>query len=1283
MVEVKQLSGFLNTDDSNEVLGYTHHKIGRNIIFRGVQNKMRVENISGTTHISNNLPAGTNECIGAFYDELKQRIFWFNYNSNNNHGIYQYTISTGIIAPIVISNTNTDGDILNFTLNGFIYAVKMLYGDITQGDTLYFNNSQKQPCQININRAIAGGYGTIERSYINVIKAPSIMPPAVVYQDDNTVTVNNLRKKLFKFKIRYVYSNKDKSVWSSISILPLPVNYTDTLVDKDPTKNCRIALVIPTGAADVVKIEIAATQSLGNVFSDFFLVQVLDKTANSIPSNDITTFRFYNDQAYVPIDLTESVQLFDLVPLQANDLEFLNGNVPIYGGILEGYDLIPITGSVTATNEQSQDTQPPFLFVGSQSEDSGFGTGNIHIAIIGIVRNGEDTFNIYTTNNTISFPAAATTTASIITGLAAAAVSAGFTVVSSDTENLIIAKTGESLQRVGYVFVPILPSLTDTFVYDWNANYAYGVVYFDKNGITNGVITNISMSVSTVNYTITGSPFFVSNIPKQQFQISSRPPNWAYYFQIVRTNNLSKSKFLYWVSFITYKDADYAYINIENLNTYIKDNPSSNFLAYDFSTGDRIRFLRVLSGNVNTIYTNNDFSIQSQLINPTINGTVQQGQFLKIALPVTSSTFDFGTKDFYNYFIQLYTPAQSAATGLNSYFEFGERYTIGNPTLFTRYHQGMLQNQTPNLSQPATFEFTQGDDYYRNRTINGGNYAEWNITSQTSTVGGKFYPAAALGFNTIDPNSYSVQSTTAFNVLSTVQNANWAIFKDDITQADDFTAKGTIIFKSNINATDVDFGIEIYDGLGTNPSFSIQLGIINSVVANVTYTITINTNFTFLSNYNRGYFFIGANSGGSGFKGTVSGGISLNQTASIFNVAIIDRNFSDFFQSAVNSNGREWIVDPNAAQVFNPTLLRWGLAYQPDTNINQSNRFQPLNFDEIDRSKGQIQRLKARERICRVFQERACGQMGVYAKFIQGSSGTNILTTTNDIITKNNVQYYEGTYGIGNQPTSLVSGKIQDYFVDPVRAYQMRLSGDGLVPISELYKGQFFIQPLFPPYNKNYLRLNGSKAKILGCYDFFEEQYITILQGGTLNGNTILDYAFSFNEKRNAYCCFYDFNPEMIISAEDIIYSWKNGQLYVHNNKDKYCNFYGSQFYPSLTMTYNKTIEIKKKYLALGYQSNQIWESPVNADINTSFINPQTGLQQISQLINQDFVLEENIRTAAFLFDANSMQNAREALVNGDYLQGNWLEIKLVYLGSDFAWIFEPYITHIVSPRNF
>jgi hypothetical protein len=113
--EIKQFSGLLNSDDALQNIGTAQHRMAVNGRFRGSGNNLRFENIKGTTLVSNPyLPNGANECIGAFHDEVKHRIFTFNRNALSNHAIYQYDLISKLWSRIAQVGINTDGDIFNF-----------------------------------------------------------------------------------------------------------------------------------------------------------------------------------------------------------------------------------------------------------------------------------------------------------------------------------------------------------------------------------------------------------------------------------------------------------------------------------------------------------------------------------------------------------------------------------------------------------------------------------------------------------------------------------------------------------------------------------------------------------------------------------------------------------------------------------------------------------------------------------------------------------------------------------------------------------------------------------------------------------------------------------------------------------------------------------------------------------------------------------------------------------------------------------------------------------------
>lgn len=1307
MEEAKQQAGVLNQDDPPEVLPHGHHINARNVTFRGNGNNMRAQNIRGTTLVPNaNLPStGLNRTIGAHYDQVKGRLFFWNWNSANQHGIYIYTPSTGNFVPLIINTVGTDADALFLDLNFSCIHNSIIYGDNIQGDILYFLDGRGKPSKINIDRALANGYGTIKRTYLEVAKEPLDIPPQVVYEDDPTVTVNGMRKKLFVVMSRGWFDDNEKATWSQHSEVPLPLNPFSTTTDPDPTKNADIAIVVQTGPSNIKKIEIAAAVSLGNVFSDFFSIVTLDKAVLGIPDNDIYLFRFYNDKQYNYVETNvnplnnESILLFDLVPQAAAAAELLNGNTLIYANVTEGYPNITSFTNGTSTtnaacnNENVIRTNTFYLFMAAQAGNTANGTGNIHIVVAGAVSQG-DQYLVFDNSTSFSYTAlAGASTTTVIAGLSASAVSAGYTVISSDNNNLYIFKANAVLTHFYSIQGGSLNiNNTSWDAYDWSSKYDFGLVYYDEKGRTNGVVTNVPLSSQTNPYTEISS---IIQLSKFTISIFHRPPNWAKYYSIVRTKNLSKSNFVQWISDRTFKDATtssdgslFAYISIETLNTFVQDNPGSP-LTYQFSSGDRINFMKLFVGSTGFVLTQKDFEIQGQVLDPIINGTQQTGQFVKIFLPPTTPfVFDFGNSavfNYNNYFIEIYSPAQPVANGLDAYFEFSERFAIINPGTGNQFHQGQTQNQTSDLVTPAVIFTDKGDDYYRIRTINTGVKIVYQIE-------GGYGPDSNAGYITLGCAVQSQNYNDARIVTgnSPYNNLVGFVLSSNTTRQILSITSGSFIFRitGTINVTWVDgrpgdsYKFSLQDNTGVE---TVLVPVFDNSVAG---TFAFNVDATFTLSAGQRIFIFGISIPNVDHTRSFMSTQLTITSQQAYAQGVIDPNFSDYFKSSVNSNGRELIIDPNAATVNYPTLLRWGQQYLVDTNINQSNRFYTTDFDTIDRAKGAIKKLKVRDRILRGWQERYCFQMGIYSKFIQDSGGQNTLTTTDSIITSNNVQYYEGEFGVGAYAESIVHAKIADYFCDPIRGCLVRLSGDGNVDLTKLYKGQYTIKSLITPYNKKwFVPGSGAPAKIIGTYDYFNEEYIPVLQGG-VNDLGVFDpivlppNTFAFNEPRNAFTSFYDYTPDWIASYEDRVVSFVNGNLYIHNSTN-YANFYGTQYDSSITLVFNKDAAIKKTYESIRYQANQYWIAKNLGDVLTSQPNLQTGLPQISKFFQEDFTIEEGVYFNALLRDANSMQNGAVALWEGDYLKGWYLTVKLTYSGNQFSWIFAPSIGYEISQRDF
>lgn len=1166
-VDLIQMTGIMDLDSPYDVFPPFHHRYLMNGRFRGAGNNRRLETIPGNVLIPNAfLPAGTNECIGAFYDEVKKRIIWFNYNSNGRNGIYKYSLETKTISKIFVCFTDSTTNILNFSLDYPIHSANIVYRPDQDGDMLYWTDKLNRPKALNINTVST--LAPFISDMLNAGKNAPVQTLTVVYDDDSNITVNNLNKKLFRFSYILQFADLSKSTMSPISEVPLPVDGFNQTVLNDPTKNNTIVidgvarLSDNATVGDIIAVEIFMQVNEGDTWSGFCFVV-------SIPSSDFSVgtfqFRFLNDSSYViePTlyvneDPAQGLIYYSWLPDNANTMELLNGNTIIYGGITEGYPNL----------QKSECEVRLFSGLGEGPNALTINAVNVSVTELNVIIGGSASSNtnirlrfrydngvVFTVD--VDYTPGPTDTLAAITAAFVVLLNAEFVSLGIGGEvsaaqvglgNTISMRTNNPAGTFPSQYVEYTNESSFTVPYPnavlkWASQYRWGLVYYDERGKTNGVISYVD-TTNLNNFGFVSLPFATMSVPPgNQFvpymmaSINHLPPSWARRFQWVRTSNQTTNKIIELTTNDYQTDTDYLYFCIQNL-FYLKTKNTGFLPTYQFAAGDRVRII----ASYNT--ANGDRTVYAPQLDLEILGTAERtmaapnttvnGTFIKVKKPLVA--FPSYTQ---NNFIEIYTPLPRLAGEDQVFFEFGETFELNaNQVGSTQlYHGGNLSDQ--DATQPATFLFYKGDFYFKPR-----------------------------------------------------------------------------LFYLNVGGT-------------------------------VTDTQTV-----------------------------------------------MDTDYSDYFASGVNSDGRGQIINPDAATTYNPVLDRWGRSYQQDTNVNQINIFQPLDFDTIDRAKGDILRFLVEDRILYVYQTRGVGNYGIYSKYIQNNEGVKELVTTNDIITANNIDYLKGNYGLGDQPCAVFRSDGDHYFTDPVRGDIVRRAGDGLTPIGELYYGQYDLRDKVAQYNRTFLRANGSKAKLMGFYDFFEGNAHFILQAGTLMGDTILTYNFSFNEKNNGFLGFYQDNPEWCLQGNKVTYGWKNGQMYIYNDEGTDRRLFGEKFETKFTLIFNDKAAVRKKYLSLGYQSPDKWtcsklQSFIQGEnidaIITSFINPQTGFRQSSRLKDFDIDADgtEGQITAAFLRDMNSGQNTLYALNELDYLLGWWIQIEFTYNGGGFSYFYAPFVTWVESNRQF
>lgn len=169
-------------------------------------------------------------------------------------------------------------------------------------------------------------------------------------------------------------------------------------------------------------------------------------------------------------------------------------------------------------------------------------------------------------------------------------------------------------------------------------------------------------------------------------------------------------------------------------------------------------------------------------------------------------------------------------------------------------------------------------------------------------------------------------------------------------------------------------------------------------------------------------------------------------------------------------------------------------------------------------------------------------------------------------------------------------------------------------------------------------------------------------------------FTISFDEVANAFESFYSYYPEFYGCLNTKLFSFKNGQIWAHDNNSTYCNFYGVQGKAYITTVFNTGALDKKTWVSIMETGNTVWACPL---IYTQMDN---GLvKQQSELAESDFDTLESEYQASFLRNSNSPGG----LIEGDALKGGYIVIRFEKLNANsFVYLNSATTKHIDSPLN-
>ena len=261
---------------------------------------------------------------------------------------------------------------------------------------------------------------------------------------------------------------------------------------------------------------------------------------------------------------------------------------------------------------------------------------------------------------------------------------------------------------------------------------------------------------------------------------------------------------------------------------------------------------------------------------------------------------------------------------------------------------------------------------------------------------------------------------------------------------------------------------------------------------------------------------------------------------------------------------------------------------------------------------GSIQRLKTRDTNLVTFCEDKVLKVLASKDALFNADGNSNLTATDRVL--GTAIPFVGDYGISKNPESMATDTYRMYFADKQRGAVLRLSGDGLTPISNVGMKTWFRENL--PKCEN----------IIGTYDVVNGEYnLTLSLNEVHQGETVCTPAgctvaaepqtVTFNEGGKAWVSFKSFvhacgesisgqyftaplpyhRGDKTASAEQDRSAEYNNQLYSplikiwmhHSTAVNRNSFYDTNFNSEIEVTFNEMPDMIKSFRAINYEGSQ------------------------------------------------------------------------------------------------
>ncbi len=294
-----------------------------------------------------------------------------------------------------------------------------------------------------------------------------------------------------------------------------------------------------------------------------------------------------------------------------------------------------------------------------------------------------------------------------------------------------------------------------------------------------------------------------------------------------------------------------------------------------------------------------------------------------------------------------------------------------------------------------------------------------------------------------------------------------------------------------------------------------------------------------------------------------------------------DRIRDDFNQVRIGKGVKaSTVLAEQYKEEHRPSGLIFSGIYNSNSGVNRLNQFIAAEniTKDLNPSFGSIQKLYARDTdLITLCEDKVLKILSNKDALFNADGNSNV--TSNERVLGQAVPFV-GDYGISTNPESFAADNYRLYFADRQRGSVIRLSRDGITPISEHGMRDWF--------KDNFGKVHVNQA--IGSFDKDKNTYNLTLKTVTDRGNDKelnVNYTLAFKESVRGWQSFHSFVPEYAISANTNYFTFQDGFPWQHHVNPINNNYYGVQYFSDITVIFNDNPGMVKSFNTVSYEGTQ------------------------------------------------------------------------------------------------